>query len=289
MSRIRLSLALILTFLCACNDGDIIVTTFDFEEANLQSCFGSDVVVFFKINNDPAETISLQIPGDESLFIESDTLSFNLDGGNSKVNYRLFNEEVDASYFCNSIPPTTPSISQEYLASEGSATLFIETVFDDEDGIDAEIEGTGDTDMDGLPDFFDFDDDGDNVPTLNEIGIDPLNPQDTDGDGIPNYLDTDDDNDGVLTRYEDTNVDLDPTNDIENPLVGPDYLNPDVANSTVIDVYRVHEFSFNSDVRVILNDLVLISGEEQIIQQVLDLGTQESIFSGTLLVTPDFN
>ncbi|PQB04279.1 hypothetical protein [Aureitalea marina] len=288
MRRKLLLFSLIFWALYSCNDGDIIVTTFEFDDATLQSCFGSDVVVFFKINNDPAESISVQIPGDESLFVESDTLNFTLNGNTSKVNYRLFNEAVDASYFCNSIPPTTPSISQEYLANDGSATLFITTIFDDNDGLDPEFEGDGDTDGDGLPDFYDFDDDGDNVPTLSEIGIDPQNPQDTDGDGIPNYLDTDDDNDGILTRYEDTNIDLDPTNDVTDPLAGPDFLNPAVSVSTVIDIYRIHEFSFNSDVRVLLNDLVLISGEEQIIQESLDLGTQTGILSGSLFVTPDF-
>ena len=286
--RLTIMLLLILS-LIACDDGDLIVTTFDFEDANLESCFGSQEVVFFKINNDPSESISLQIDGDETLFIASDTLTFNLDGNTNKVNYRLFNDVVGSSYFCSNVPPTSPEISQEYLASEGSATIFVIAELDDDDGLDAELEAPGDTDGDGLPDLYDFDDDGDNVPTETELGGNPNNPRDTDEDGIPDYLDTDDDNDGVLTRYEDANNDLDPTNDLTDPLAGPDYLNPEVSAELVIDQYRVHSFNFNSDARVLLNDLVLISGEEQIIQQSLDLGLQQGIFSGEVLVTPDFN
>ena len=33
-----------------CNDGDIIVTNFDFEDAQLQQCGDTSNVVFFKIN-----------------------------------------------------------------------------------------------------------------------------------------------------------------------------------------------------------------------------------------------
>ena len=51
-----------------------------------------------------------------------------------------------------------------------------------------------DTDQDGLPDYLDPDDDGDGVPTADEVGR-----GDTDGDGAPDYLDIDDDGDGLAT------------------------------------------------------------------------------------------
>ena len=50
-----------------------------------------------------------------------------------------------------------------------------------------------DTDGDEIPNFFDPDDDGDGVLTINEDldnDGDPTN-DDSDGDGIPNYLDED--------------------------------------------------------------------------------------------------
>ncbi len=51
-----------------------------------------------------------------------------------------------------------------------------------------------DTDGDGIINVLDDDDDGDSIPTLEELAN-----GDTDSDGIPDYLDDDDDNDGVLT------------------------------------------------------------------------------------------
>src|SRR5690606_3331288 len=77
-----------------------------------------------------------------------------------------------------------------------------------------------DTDGDGIPDYLDVDDDGDNVPTATEIrvavGDNPTEDgyPDTDGDGVPNHLDDDDDGDGVPTRREVTEDNQDPDNNI---------------------------------------------------------------------------
>jgi cysteine-rich repeat protein len=69
---------------------------------------------------------------------------------------------------------------------------------DDADGDDIpdHVEGTGDADGDGLPDFRDPDSDGDGLEDGDE-GI-----EDTDGDGIPDYLDLDSDGDGLLDEDE---------------------------------------------------------------------------------------
>jgi hypothetical protein len=64
-----------------------------------------------------------------------------------------------------------------------------------------------DTDGDGQNDALDPDDDGDGLPSLDELGFD------RDGDGVPDRLDPDDDGDGVLTRDEDLDGDGDPSND----------------------------------------------------------------------------
>lgn len=53
---------------------------------------------------------------------------------------------------------------------------------------------------------------------------------DTDGNDIPDYFDPDDDGDGILTKYEDTNKDGDPTNDIGKNGI-PKYLDPEETES----------------------------------------------------------
>jgi hypothetical protein len=283
--------------LMSCSDGDVIVTTFDFDNSALQFCGGPGGYLFFKINEVGSESLSVRFGETEQLFLESDTLDISLNGTANYVNYRIYSGQIDSEYFCNEVPPTTPSVSDQYLGDSGVVNLITITELNDNDGLGANVEGTQDSDGDGLLDYFDFDDDGDNVPTLLELDTantdgdnNPLtNPKDTDKDGIPDYLDEDDDNDGVLTRYEDANGDLDPTNDIGDINVGGNYLNPSISESTTIDLYREHNYDFSSNVKVKLKNLVLRNGDEQITKETLNLGVFDNIVSGTFLVIPPFN
>lgn len=277
-----------------CNDGDIIVTNFDFEDAQLQQCGDTSNVVFFKINPQVNESISLLIPTSQELFIETGTQTFNLSSTGSIVNYRGFDDSVTSSYFCNPVPATSPGVVLEYIGTSGIASLISETTLDDFDGIDfvnsddLSQEGFGDFDGDGIPNYHDFDDDGDNVLTSQEIGEDPLNPRDTDLDGMPDYLDPDDDNDGVLTINEDIDQNLNPADDIATPGGLPNYLDPDITTSVVIEAYKEHLYNRTSDGTIIIDNLVLVSTQEQIIIQTYTLGVIEQIRNETILLTPEF-
>jgi len=277
-----------------CNDGDIIVTNFDFEDAQLQQCGDTSNVVFFKINPQVNESISLLIPTSQELFIETGTQTFNLSSTGSIVNYRGFDDSVTSSYFCNPVPATSPGVVLEYIGTSGIASLISETTLDDFDGIDfvnsddLSQEGFGDFDGDGIPNYHDFDDDGDNVLTSQEIGEDPLNPRDTDLDGMPDYLDPDDDNDGVLTINEDIDQNLNPADDIATPGGLPNYLDPDITTSVVIEAYKEHLYNRTSDGTIIIDNLVLVSTQEQIIIQTYTLGVIEQIRNETIVLTPEF-
>lgn len=72
----------------------------------------------------------------------------------------------------------------------------------DDDSIPDAVEGSRDTDGDGVKDSLDTDSDGDGIPDKSEAGPDPQNPADTDGDGTPDYKDTDSDGDGVPDELE---------------------------------------------------------------------------------------
>jgi len=115
----------------------------------------------------------------------------------------------------------------------------------DNDGVidsDEDINGNGDledddTDDDGIPNYLDSDDDGDNVETIDEITLISERSSnntihqfiDTDEDSIENYLDEDDDGDNILTIDEDYNNNGDPTDDDTNTNGIPDYLESSVA------------------------------------------------------------
>jgi len=97
----------------------------------------------------------------------------------------------------------------------------------DRDGVPdiyEDIDGDGDltdddTDRDGIPDYLDEDDDGDGIPTSEEVTDGETFGGDVDNDGIPNYLDTDSDGDGLTDENEGTD-------DHDDDGI-PDYLDPD--------------------------------------------------------------
>ena len=53
-------ISIILTSFTSCNDGDIIITDFNFEASNLNNCGGPGAYIFYNVNNSSAaESISL--------------------------------------------------------------------------------------------------------------------------------------------------------------------------------------------------------------------------------------
>ena len=279
----------------SCNDGEIIVTDFNFETSNLNNCGGPGAYIFYNINNSlSAESISLILETSDVLFFESGTVEYVLNGNTYVVNYRKYDSDITDSYFCSNIPPTSPGVSIEYLGASGIALLTTIVTRDDEDGIEEDPESNLDTDNDGLLNYFDNDDDGDNVPTVNELGAGFLSgnnefPLDTDNDGIFDYLDIDDDGDTILTRYEDANGDLDPTNDFTGTSDDPDYLTAAIANSNAIDQYRIHSYQITSDIELVINNLVLVNGSEEITKETMIFGNKSGVIDGTISVIPDFN
>lgn len=299
-----LVLALVAT---SCDDGDIIVTQIDFDEIVLERCedFGGESeFIFFKTNSETNEGLALQFETTEPIFTEIDVVHTIPLTGDDQLSYRRFDGDP-SDFFCNAIPPSTPTVIEEFTSTVGTIDVFTSGVESDDDGIPSEIEdptGLLDTDQDGLFDFIDFDDDGDNVPTrlegveLNEEGtaIDPLLSRDTDGDLIPDYLDEDDDGDGVLTRNEDANMDLNPSNDNSDPNfpATADYLNNQIAVETIVNSYREHEYFITElTLGISVRNTILINPvnqEELRDETVQSLGTYSSNdFSITL--TPFFN
>ncbi len=291
--------ALFVLFFLSCDDGDLIVTTFDFEEQALQRCTDFDFV-FFKINNEVNEALLLQFDT-QSPFLEEPGEYTATISPSGTVTYRRFDGSIDNDYFCNVVPPTSPNVLEEFITTVGDVNIETEGEFDDGDGIPSDVEDTTatggqDTDGDGIVDIRDFDDDGDNVPTVSEGVVYDAETGtftsllDTDGDGIPNYLDADDDGDGIPTINEDADADLNPINDISdgNMDMIPDYLNPNVqtqVDSTLLR-YREHTYRFiNVTVRIGVTNLEFRNASgEQVIRDIRNVGFGEYT-APTLTVT----
>ena len=104
MKKSILALA-VLSFLLGCDDGEIITTSFEFPETNLQVCGASNSYLFYKLNDAGTESISVLMQVSEAIFTSSDTTQVNFSSSGSFANYRVYSDPVDNSYFCNEIPP----------------------------------------------------------------------------------------------------------------------------------------------------------------------------------------
>lgn len=291
--------------LFTCSDGDIITVEFDFDDT-FKAC-GTDGLVFYKTKNDPSESLSIKIAsltindilptGDDKIF-EAD---YQLSTTNT-FNYRTYsNTTLPSNLFCNDVPLSEVKITKDLVSTSGKVHIKTVLVEDDNDGIPAELEdlnGNGnleddDTDGDGIPNYLDADDDGDNVLTKDEKpnpnGDNDLSDAlDTDGDGIPNYLDDDDDGDGVLTRDEENqSQDQNPANDISDTVANiADYLNPTVKSKVNATAYRVHTIVQTYTVTLTVSNFNL----EIISLDVFDFGVLENAaLSSSRTKTPPFN
>ena len=279
--------------LLSCDDGDLIVTDFNFENQQLQWCGNSTSQVLFNINNELvneaiAFRFDLETPELRFLSKEVGQISIPLNTTNEVI-YRVFDAEVESSYFCNAIPPVAPDVTEEYRSTTGGTviiTTVLKTALDhDGDGVPSEVEEEAlelDTDEDGIPDYLDIDDDNDNLLTRVEIAVEAENSvgnfPDSDNDGIPNYLDADDDDDETLTRFEDWNLNLNPADD-QNDENLPYYLNPEIIDSFEVTGVRENEISRSFRYLVVIQNLTLTnqSGDGgQIRLQNYDLGYFDS-------------
>ena len=257
-----------------CDDGDVITVEFEFDDT-FEACGN---LVFHKEKDDPSESFSILLTSDSNYNSLEDVLAytlstdsvyatpatpikeFTINGSSNRFNYRTYNADLPNNYFCSDVPPSEIEILTDEESVTGLVTITTSLIEDDNDGLpawfeDENLDGDNDpstnptdTDGDGIPDYLDDDDDGDNVRTVTEnpnfdaaLGV-LVDPQDTDGDGTPDYLDDDDDGDEVLTRDEENDSpDQNPANDVTNPASGlPDYLNGDVMTTVPATAWRTH-------------------------------------------------
>ncbi|GAA3652066.1 hypothetical protein [Flavivirga jejuensis] len=307
----------------SCDDGDIITVELDFEET-FEACEGVTGLIFYKTKDDPSESLSLKITGltlDDILEVDEETKIYEEDidiSATNPFNYRTYSNTTisDKLLFCNDVPLSDVTITQDIESTSGTAKIKTTLTEDDDDGVPAELEdinGNGDledddTDEDGIPDYLDVDDDGDNVLTKDE-NPDPNNDGDisdaqnsdfdhelaTNSEVIPDYLDKDDDGDGVPTRDEENKTqDQIPTNDKSSTCMVdgkeedcPDYLNPAVSTSVPATKYRegIHTVLQTYTVTLTISnfDLTLISLD------VFDFGIlEDSKLTTTATRTPEF-
>lgn len=131
MRKLSLPILLIL-MLSSCSDGDLQIETIDFDEGSIQFCDegqeDTETTLFFKINGDEVLILDLQANLIENAPSDG-TITSTIDS-QSDLSYRLFSDDVNQSYFCDEIPPVTPTVIEEITATAGivQITSSLDTV-----------------------------------------------------------------------------------------------------------------------------------------------------------------
>lgn len=276
-----------LIFLVACDDGDILTVDLEFDQ-ELENCDDfEDSHLIFDTREDPNEALILIFPrndDNDDLFFsatpEDEPAILDISDGGIRFIYRTYNRAVDADDMCAIVAPGDLNIVEDYEADSGTVEVTVTIIDDDGDGIPSIDEyGPGgladpqDTDEDGIPDYLDIDDDGDNVKTKDELDADG-EPLDTDGNGTPDYLDKDDDGDNIDTRLEDANGENGPGDDRANNAEGvlvPHYKNADEATAYDFEDYDAFE---NIYTRTVTTSFLVKNFDIEILRaEVINLGT----------------
>lgn len=128
----KLSLPILLMFiLSSCSDGDLQIETIDFDSVSPESCDDLQAAtsnLLFKINDDEALILDLQSGALNNGVVGETITTESTVPSQSSITYRIFSEDVSNNYFCDEIPPVTPTVVQEIEAEDG--TVIIETTAD---------------------------------------------------------------------------------------------------------------------------------------------------------------
>lgn len=111
----RFLLVLVLALVVSCDDGDVTVTAFNFDNSTIQFCEN----VVYKTNKN--ELLYLNIPADSfknQVTPVDEPIKVNLGTSNSVV-YRLYALDVKSSDFCGTVTPSTAIVVNEWIALPG--------------------------------------------------------------------------------------------------------------------------------------------------------------------------
>lgn len=129
----KLALFFVLCISLSCNDGDLDISSFEFED-EVNICGTTTYTLYRLSTNEQREALIVTLTDQEIRKDENVVLPVSVTiSGSHTVTYRLFEEEVTDDYFCASVPPVTPKVEKDWRGTSG--TIFVENQpIYDEDG-----------------------------------------------------------------------------------------------------------------------------------------------------------
>ncbi|NRS90481.1 hypothetical protein HNQ02_003425 [Flavobacterium sp. 7E] len=106
----------------SCDDGNLIQEDISFEDVTAtQSCTDNDIIYKLKDN----EALLVEIPSvnftDEDSDLTETTLTIS--STTNRVVYRFYNGTVTADNICETIPPITPAVTDQWIATGGTIVI----------------------------------------------------------------------------------------------------------------------------------------------------------------------
>lgn len=127
----RIFYVLVFIFLLnSCNDGNSTIQTINFDTiTTIDSCTTNSLI--FKLNTQGKEALILDIPKttfkNEPNTVENPLIV--IIGGTNRLVYRFYDAPVTKSTLCDIIPPATPHVSDEWIATAGTIQIITTPVF----------------------------------------------------------------------------------------------------------------------------------------------------------------
>ena len=116
MKRV-VSILILAMFLNGCDDGDLIQEDISFEDVTAQNCSSNDII--YKLKD--SEALILEVAG---FTFPTETKSQELDiNASNRVLYRFYNGAVTSSTICETIPPATPIVMDQWTTSGGKIVI----------------------------------------------------------------------------------------------------------------------------------------------------------------------
>lgn len=111
--------------LSGCDDGDIVLQSFNFDAATIQKCTDKDLL--FKINDEELLLIDIAPENFPNEITPVGSPRIVTISSSNRVLYRKYNGTVGSTTICSDVPPAAPAVTGEWTAATGGTIQITST------------------------------------------------------------------------------------------------------------------------------------------------------------------
>jgi len=128
MKKVILIFVLLLSI--SCNDGDLDISSFEFEDT-VNICGTNKYTLYRLSTNEQRESLIVTLTDQQIRKDEDLVLPVNVsENGDYTVTYRLFDDQLTSDYFCSAVPPVDPKVLKDWRGVSGTIVVQNEPIYD---------------------------------------------------------------------------------------------------------------------------------------------------------------